>query len=121
MGAQLKKIQRAAVRDEEPGADARLSAAEGLKKKIELILEGEAPYDIYVRWKPLEEQPLGWDPDLDDGVRLNIRPFVEARVLRSSFNIHWKKDRGTNPDGSERLNDIHLTLTEKQQARKKGH
>lgn len=120
LGTDWIERQRAAVRDEEPGAEARLSAAEGLKKKLELILEGEAPYDIYVRWKPLEEQPLGWDPDLDDGVRLNIRPFVEARVLRSSFNIHWKKDRGTNPDGSERLNDIHLNLTEKQLPRKKG-
>jgi hypothetical protein len=120
LGTDWIERQRAAVRDEEPGAEARLSAAEDLKKKLELILEGEKPYDIYVRWKPLEEQPLGWDPDLDDGVRLNIRPFVEAGVLRSSFNIHWKKDRGTNPDGSERLNDIHLTLAEKQQARKKG-
>jgi len=34
--------------------------------------EGEAPYDILVRWKPLEQQPIGWYPDLNDGVRLNI-------------------------------------------------
>lgn len=119
LGTDWIERQRAAVRDDEPGAEARLAAAEGLKKKLELILKGEAPYDIYVRWKPLEDQPLGWDPDLDDGVRLNIRPFLEAGVLRSAFNIHWKKDRGTNPDGSERLNDIHLTLAEKQLARKK--
>lgn len=119
LGTDWIERQRAAVRDGEPGAEARLTAAENLKQKLELILNGESPYDIYVRWKSLEEQPLGWEPDLDDGVRLNIRPFVEAGVLRSTFNIHWKKDRGTNPDGSERLNDIHLTLAEKQQARKK--
>jgi hypothetical protein len=118
LGTDWIERQRAAVRDEEPGAEARLIAAEGLKKKLELILEGEAPYDIYVRWKRLDEQPIGWEPDVDDGVRLNIRPFVEAGVLRSSFTIHWKKDRGTNPDGTERLNDIHLTLAEKQNARK---
>ena len=42
-----------------------------------------------------------------------MRPFVEAGVLRAPLNIHWKKDRGKNPDGSERENDIHLTLAEK--------
>jgi hypothetical protein len=119
LGTDWIERQRAAVRDDEPGAEARLAAAESLKKRLELILKGDAPHDIYVRWKPLDEQPLGWEPDLDDGVRLNVRPFVEAGVLRSTFNIHWKKDRGTNPDGSERLNDIHVTLAEKQQARKK--
>lgn len=31
------------------GAQERLAAAEALKKKLELILEGEAPYDIFVR------------------------------------------------------------------------
>ena len=119
LGKDWIERQRAAVRDDEAGAEARLTAAEALKKKLELILKGEAPYDIYVRWKSLKEQPTGWEPDLNDGVRLNIRPFVEAGVLRSPFNIHWKKDRGTNPDGSERLNDVHLTHADKQQAREK--
>jgi len=53
-----------------------------------------------VRWKPLEQQPIGWDPDLNDGVRLNIRPFVEAGILRRNPTIKWGKDRGTNPPGS---------------------
>jgi hypothetical protein len=70
-----------------------------------------------VRWKSLAEQPIGWDPDLDDGVRLNIRPFVEAGVLRSKFTIHWNKDRGTNPDGTERHNDRHHTNADKRTAR----
>lgn len=99
------------------GAEARLAAAQELKGKLEAILEGEAPYDVFVRWKPLHEQPLGWEPDLDDGVRLNIRPFVTAGVLRSKVNVHWKKDRGKNPDGSERLNDLHPTLAERRAAR----
>ena len=59
-------------------------------------------------------------PISNDGVRLNIRPFVEAGVLRSPFNIHWRKDRGKNPDGTERHNDIHLTLAEKLEARKRA-
>ena len=52
----------------------------GLQDKLKLILAGEPPYDIFVRWKPLAEQPIGWNPDLNDGVRMNIRPFVEAGV-----------------------------------------
>jgi hypothetical protein len=99
------------------GAEARLAAAAQLQGKLALIAEGEPPYDIYVRWKSLAEQPMGWDPDLDDGVRLNVRPFVEAGVLRSKFTVHWKKDRGTNPDGTERHNDLHCTLSDKRAAR----
>lgn len=102
------------------GAEGRLVAALELQKKLELIRDGEPPYDIYVRWKPLEKQPIGWEPDLNDGVRLNIRPFVTAGVLRSKFTINWNKDRGTNPDGSERLNDLHFTIAEKQAARAKA-
>lgn len=108
--------QKADVAAERPGAEARLAAAIELQEKLKLILEGEPPYDIYVRWKPLSEQPLGWQPDLDDGVRLNIRPFVTAGVLRSRFSVHWRKDRGKNPDGSERVNDLHFTLAEKRAA-----
>lgn len=113
------------------GAAERMVAANNLKERLELILEGEAPYDIFVRWKPLEEQPIGWNPDLNDGVRLNIRPFLTAGVLRHSkkprINIHWNKDRGrdieSTPwyklgleyDGKEgdRINDHHLSLLEK--------
>jgi hypothetical protein len=120
LGQDWVERQRAAARDEVAGADARLSAALDLQRKLEAILEGEEPYDIYVRWKEHHEQPIGWDPDLNDGVRLNIRPFVKAGVLRAPFNIHWKKDRGNNRDGSERLNDIHLSLDEKQDARNKA-
>ncbi len=112
--------QRADVEAGVGGADVRLGAALELKGKLEKILEGEPPFDIFVRWKSLAEQPVGWDPDLDDGVRLNIRPFVEAGVLRSKVNVHWKKDRGKEPDGSERLNDLHYSLAEKHAAQQKA-
>jgi hypothetical protein len=98
-------IERQRAAGDEPGAEARLSAALKLQEQLTLILDGEAPHDIYVRWKTLAEQPLGWEPDLDDGVRLNIRPFVTAAVLRAKVNVKWDKDRGRNPDGSERIND----------------
>ncbi len=116
--------QRAAMEANEPGADGRVAAAEELRRKLALILDGEPPYDIYVRWKPLHKQPIGWEPDLNDGVRLNIRPFVEAGVLRGKFTINWNKDRGTDPpsapNGPERHNDRHLTRAEKEAARKKA-
>jgi hypothetical protein len=118
LGQDWVERQRAEVREEVAGAEARLSAALTLQHKLEAILTGEKPFDIYVRWKDRHEQPIGWEPDLNDGVRLNIRPFVEAGVLRSPFSVHWKKDRGKNPDGSERHNDLHLSLAEKRDARK---
>ena len=110
-------VQRAAAKAEAPGAQPRVVSALELQEKLKLILEGEPPYDIYVRWKPLSEQPIGWNPDLNDGVRLNIRPFVTAGALRSKFTINWTKDRGKNPDGSERINDRHCTTAEKRAAR----
>jgi hypothetical protein len=89
---------------------------------LEAVRAGEPPYDIFVRWKALAEQPIGWEPDLNDGVRLNIRPFVTAGVLRSKFTIHWNKDRGADPrpnasGTTERLNDLHLTRAEKMRTR----
>lgn len=112
--------QKHETRAERPGADARLAAAEDLQRRLQLILEGEPPYDVYVRWKEMAGQPIGWEPDVDDGVRLNIRPFVTADVLRSKVNVHWRKDRGTNPDGSERHNDLHPTLEERRAARREA-
>ncbi|MCY2988763.1 MAG: transposase [Planctomycetota bacterium] len=91
------------------GAGERLAAAVVLQKKLELIRDGESPYDIFVRWKPLDQQPIGWEPDLNDGVRLNIRPFVSAPdvktkgagVLRGKPKIKWEKDRGKEPQRSK--------------------
>jgi hypothetical protein len=112
------------------GAEGKLAAAEELKKKLELVLKGESPYDIFVRWKPIEKQPIGWNPDLNDGVRLNIRPFMTAGVLRENkppkLNIKWEKDRGKDVAcapwykvfNGDRINDHHLSLEEKKSARK---
>jgi len=121
------------------GADEKLAAAEALKKRLELILEGEAPYDIFVRWKPIEKQPIGWNPDLNDGVRLNIRPFMSvpdvkkkgAGVLFDKPNVKWGKDRGKDVESApwytlglqyggkegDRINDHHLSLAEKRAVR----
>ncbi len=99
--------QRAAVEEKKSGADARLEAALDLKAQLEGILAGEPPLDLFVRWKQLHRQPIGWEPDLDDGVRLNIRPFMKASlrkgrkgagVLRwKPTGVKWGKDRGKEP------------------------
>ncbi len=98
--------QEAAVKNNESGADDRLLAAKELQEQLEAILHGEPPYDIFVRWKPLNEQPIGWTPDINDGVRMNIRPFMLAElsrgrkgagVLRFPPKIKWTKDRGIEP------------------------
>ena len=111
------RTQRAAEESGTPGASARLVAALELQRKLVDIRDGEPPCDIYVRWKPLREQSMGWNPDLNDGVRINIRPYLTAGVLRCRVNVNWKKDRGRDPDGSERVNDVHLTLAQKRDAK----
>ena len=128
--------QRRAVDAGNGDAVLRLAKAEALKTNLEAILEGESPYDIFVRWKSLRQLPVGWNPDLNDGVRMNIRPFVEAEVLRiprAKVGIKWGPDRGKEvssapwyklgpkydePEGT-RINDHHTTLAEKQAARVK--
>jgi hypothetical protein len=107
------------------GDDPRAEAARVLQAKLAAILEGEVPYDIFVRWKPLHAQPLGWNPDLDEGVRLNIRPFIEAKALAFEPNMKYGTDRGKDVSSApwfhkfkgERRNDYHTTLEEKRQAR----
>ena len=135
--------QQDGVKRGEGGADDRLAAALELRKRLEGILEGESPFDLFVRWKPIEEQPIGWEPDINDGMRLNSRPFLAADIpggkkgagiLRTKPNVHWKKDRGKDPlrdqeqfpwfwnNGGftgERVNDVHLSIESKRTARKR--
>jgi len=128
------------VKRGEGGAEDRLNASLELQKRLIAIVEGEPPFDLFVRWKPIEEQPIGWEPDIHDGVRLNIRPFMAqdlpggkkgAGILRAKPNIHWKKDRGKEPMREqarfpwfwkkdsitcERINDVHIENQRKRSA-----
>lgn len=136
--------QKDGVKRNEDGAEDRLAAAVELQKRLIAILEGEPPFDVFVRWKPVEKQPVGWNPDINDGVRINIRPFMAsdipggksgAGVLRWKPNINWSKDRGKEPDRSkeqfpwfwkngeftgDRINDVHLANSEKLKARERA-
>ena len=135
--------QQDGVNHGEGGAEDRLAAALELQKRLVAILKGERPCDIFVRWKAIAEQPIGWEPDINDGARLNVRPFMSrdilggntgAGILRSKPNIHWKKDRGKEAEAlrdqkqfpwfwnsgrfiGDRVNDLHLTIAEKRAAR----
>ncbi|QTE96351.1 Eco57I restriction-modification methylase domain-containing protein [Shewanella algae] len=138
------RTQEHGVKENIDGAESRLMAAKNLKATLEAILKGDAVtgksgLDIFVRWKPLHEQPMGWNPDLNDGVRLNIRPFMQAPdmgkkgagILRAKPNIKWAKDRGTDVPSAPwyhlgleygekegaRINDHHISLADKQAAR----
>ncbi|MFM1685443.1 Eco57I restriction-modification methylase domain-containing protein [Aeromonas salmonicida] len=133
------RIQEQGVKEARDGAEERLTAAKNLQQRLEAILAGEKGLDIFVRWKPLAEQPIGWEPDLNDGVRLNIRPFLKvadvgkkgAGILRFKPNINWNKDRGNDVASAPwytlglqygekegaRINDHHLSLEDKRAAR----
>jgi hypothetical protein len=65
---------------------------------------------------------------------MNIRPFVQADILRKTPNIQWTKDRGKEPKRDQdaflwfwkgddfigdRVNNIHLTTAEKHARRRK--
>ncbi len=137
--------QKDGVKRGEGGAEDRLAAALELQKRLIAILEGEPPFDIFVRWKPIEQQPIGWEPDINDGVRVNIRPFMAsdlpggrkgAGILRWKPNINWRKDRGkelrrpqeqfpwfwnNGQFTGDRVNDVHLTNEEKRKARENGN
>lgn len=138
--------QQAEVDGGVDGAEGRLAAAKHLKSELMNILNGESPYDLFIRWKPLHEQPIGWEPDLNDGVRLNIRPWLNSKpykepnqklrqgacVLRvTPIKLPLGKDRGKEPlrdkedfpwyaTNHDRTNDEHFTLEKKRAARERN-
>ncbi len=67
---------------------AKVEEAEDLDRRLRSIQEGlhgppaEVDCRILTPWKSEEERPRGWDPDIDDGVKVNIEPLQKARVLR---------------------------------------
>lgn len=71
---------------------AKLEEVQALDRKLQLIQEGHhegaegGPQDfrILTPWKKPETRPKGWNPDIDDGVKVNIAPLDRAGVLRIS-------------------------------------
>ena len=90
--------REAALADREGRAEARIELqaqfeeVQALDRKLQAVQEGhhEGPengdrdYRILTPWKSAEERPMGWNPDIDDGVKVNIAPLQRAAVLRSA-------------------------------------
>jgi hypothetical protein len=81
---------KAGATDERIEWQSRFEEAEELDRRLEWVQEGrhEPPergrhdFRILTPWKSPMERPRGWDPDLDDGVKVNIAPLQQAGVLR---------------------------------------
>jgi hypothetical protein len=69
---------------------AKVEEAQTLDAKLQWVQEGhregpeggERDFRILTPWKEAAARPTGWDPDLDDGVKVNIEPLEKAGVLR---------------------------------------
>jgi hypothetical protein len=65
---------------------AKVEEAEELDRRLRMVQEGfhhgTEDYRILTPWKTEKERPKGWDPDINDGVKVNIKPLQRAGVLR---------------------------------------
>jgi hypothetical protein len=69
---------------------AKLEETEALDQKLQWVQEGffegeeggDRDFRVLTPWKTARQRPQGWDPDLDDGVAVNLAPLQHAGVLR---------------------------------------
>lgn len=62
--------------------DRKLIELEGFRDRLERVQDGtDREARIHVRWKSSQEQPKGWRPDINDGVRVNIAPWERLGVF----------------------------------------
>jgi hypothetical protein len=67
-----------------------IEEAQAFDKRLQGLEEGRFP--IRVPWKKAAEQPKGWSPDIDDGVKVNILPLQTAGLLRIARVVSTKGD-----------------------------
>jgi len=48
---------------------------------------GDRDYRILTPWKSESERPKGWNPDLDDGIKVNIAPLARTNILRRKMRF----------------------------------
>jgi hypothetical protein len=93
MRESLESLRRQLAQAQQEGNDrrtlAKISDLEARRKDVEdfdrrltLLLEGrQREARIWCPWKKPEEQPVGWDPDINDGVRVNVAPVQRLGLL----------------------------------------
>lgn len=76
--------------DDRQDWQSRLEEVQELDRRLQRVDEGyhdseegdDADCRILTPWKSRAQRPNGWDPDLDDGVKVNLQPLQRAGVLR---------------------------------------
>jgi len=65
---------------------AKVEEAEEFDRRLQKVQEGfhqgSEDFRILPPWKTENQRPKGWDPDVNDGVKVNIEPLQRAGVLR---------------------------------------
>lgn len=77
-------------REDQLELQAKLEEATALDERLRFVQEGrhegeegdERDFRILTPWKSPQQRPVGWNPDIDDGVKVNIEPLQKAGVLR---------------------------------------
>jgi len=53
---------------------------------------GEHDFRILTPWKKPIDRPRGWQPDLDDGIKVNLGPLARTDLLRKHFRLTETKE-----------------------------
>jgi len=68
----------------------KIEEVRAFDKKLQDLEKGNFP--IRVPWKEEAQQPKGWDPDIDDGVKVDILPLQSAGLLRIARVVSAKSE-----------------------------
>jgi len=74
---------------------ALVEEVEAFDAKLRLLQEGahtgpeggDQDFRILTPWKKLAERPQGWNPDLNDGIKINLAPLARTGVLRIKLRL----------------------------------
>ncbi|AHF94670.1 hypothetical protein OPIT5_23255 [Opitutaceae bacterium TAV5] len=48
---------------------------------------GDRDYRILTPWKKPEDRPKGWNPDIDDGIKVNLASLARTKLLRINLKL----------------------------------
>jgi len=79
---------------------ALLEEVEAYDAKLALLQEGahtgpeggERDYRILTPWKSPGERPQGWQPEVDDGIKVNLAPLARTNLLRRRLKLGEVKE-----------------------------